>query len=219
MILSIFKCVYLPSVHALVKCPLTSFAYFLSDCFLCVKFWEFFTYSGTHVLCKIPALQRFSPRLWLISPSLVDQKFLILRFNLSICSFMDYAFGIVSKKYLLILGSKIFPLLIYLLPEIFLFFTVYLFLRQSQSTSRGRAEREGDTELEADSRVWAVSTEPDVGLELAECEIVTWAKVGRFANWATQVPHEHKVLKFLCLKIFLPFQFSRWVYIELIFLP
>ena len=39
--------------------------------------------------------------------------------------------------------------------------------------SRGGAEREGDTESEAGSRLQAVSTEPDVGLELTDCEIVT----------------------------------------------
>ena len=32
--------------------------------------------------------------------------------------------------------------------------------------SRGGAEREGDTESEAGSRLGAVSTEPDAGLEL-----------------------------------------------------
>ena len=32
----------------------------------------------------------------------------------------------------------------------------------------GRSEREGDTESEADSRLRAVSTEPDVGLELTD---------------------------------------------------
>ena len=37
---------------------------------------------------------------------------------------------------------------------------------------RGR-EREGDTESEAGSRLWAVSTEPDVGLELTNREITT----------------------------------------------
>ena len=36
---------------------------------------------------------------------------------------------------------------------------------------RGR-EREGDTESEAGSRFQAVSTEPDMGLELTSCEIV-----------------------------------------------
>ena len=37
----------------------------------------------------------------------------------------------------------------------------------------GGAEREGDTESEADSRLRAVSTEPDAGLELKSCEIMT----------------------------------------------
>ena len=39
--------------------------------------------------------------------------------------------------------------------------------------SRGEAEREGDTEPEAGSRLRAVSTEPDVGLELTDREVVT----------------------------------------------
>ena len=38
--------------------------------------------------------------------------------------------------------------------------------------SRGK-EREGDTESKAGSRLWAVSTEPDVGLELTNHEIMT----------------------------------------------
>ena len=41
------------------------------------------------------------------------------------------------------------------------------------SMSRGGAEREGDTESEAGSRLRAVSTEPDVGLEPMNCEIMT----------------------------------------------
>ena len=40
------------------------------------------------------------------------------------------------------------------------------------------AEREGDTESEAGSRLQAVSTEPEAGLELTNCEIMTWAEVG-----------------------------------------
>ena len=39
--------------------------------------------------------------------------------------------------------------------------------------NRGGAEREGDTELEAVSRLHAVSTEPDAGLELTNREIMT----------------------------------------------
>ena len=36
-----------------------------------------------------------------------------------------------------------------------------------------KAEREGDTESEAGSRLWAVCTEPDVGLELTNNKIMT----------------------------------------------
>ena len=55
------------------------------------------------------------------------------------------------------------------------FFNAYLFLRQRerQSMSGGGAEREGDTESEAASRLSAVSTEPDAGLKPRSCEIVT----------------------------------------------
>ena len=55
---------------------------------------------------------------------------------------------------------------------------LFLFLRERerqtdrQHVSRGGAEREGDTESEAGSRLRAVSPEPD-GLELPDREIVT----------------------------------------------
>ena len=49
-------------------------------------------------------------------------------------------------------------------------------------------EREGDTGSEASSRLWAVSTEPHAGLELKNCEIMTWAEVGRLTDWGTQAP-------------------------------
>ena len=52
---------------------------------------------------------------------------------------------------------------------------------ERQSMSGGGAEREGDTEPEAGSRVQAVSTEPDAGLELTDrtvSEIMMWAEVG-----------------------------------------
>ena len=39
--------------------------------------------------------------------------------------------------------------------------------------SGGEAEREGDTESEAGSRLRAVSTDPDAGLEPTDREIVT----------------------------------------------
>ena len=39
--------------------------------------------------------------------------------------------------------------------------------------SRGEAEREGDTALEAVSRLQAVSIEPDMGFEPMNCKIMT----------------------------------------------
>ena len=39
--------------------------------------------------------------------------------------------------------------------------------------SGGEAEREGDTESEAGSRLRAVSAEPEVGLKLTDREIMT----------------------------------------------
>ena len=39
--------------------------------------------------------------------------------------------------------------------------------------SGGGAEKEGDPESKAGSRLRAVSTEPDVGLELTKCKIMT----------------------------------------------
>ena len=66
-----------------------------------------------------------------------------------------------------------------------LFFNVHLFLRERErekrererererdNMSRGEAEK-GDTESGAGSRLQAVSTEPDAGLELMDCEIMT----------------------------------------------
>ena len=48
--------------------------------------------------------------------------------------------------------------------------------------SWGGAEREGDTESEAGSRLRAVSTEPDAGLQLTNREIMTWAEAGRLTD-------------------------------------
>ena len=55
------------------------------------------------------------------------------------------------------------------------FFYIYLFLRDRErqcEQGMGR-EREGDTESEAGSRLRAVSTEPDAGLQPTNCEIMT----------------------------------------------
>ena len=72
---------------------------------------------------------------------------------------------------------------------------IYFWDRERQNMSGGRAEREGDTESEAGSKLWAVSTEPDTGLELTNREIMTWAKVGRSTDWATQAPQNKNIFK------------------------
>ena len=59
--------------------------------------------------------------------------------------------------------------------------------RERQSLSGRGAERQGETESEADSRFWDVSTEPYAGLEVTNCEIMTWAEVGSLTKWATQL--------------------------------
>ena len=61
--------------------------------------------------------------------------------------------------------------------------------------SGGGAEREGDTESEAGSRLWTVSTEPHAGAcELINHEIMTWAEVGHLTDWATQAPQSQLFL-------------------------
>ena len=48
---------------------------------------------------------------------------------------------------------------------------MFIFEREAQSMSGGGAESEGDTESEAGSRLQAVSTQPNMGLELRNGEI------------------------------------------------
>ena len=55
---------------------------------------------------------------------------------------------------------------------------MFIFERERQRErdgvlSGGGTEREGDTEPEAGSRLLAVSTEPDAGIEPTNCEIMT----------------------------------------------
>ena len=68
----------------------------------------------------------------------------------------------------------------------------------------GGPEREGDAEFEVGSRLWAFSTEPDVGFQLMNCEIMTWAEVGGLTDWATKLP-----LIFWFFRSFLIFLYSE----------
>ena len=67
------------------------------------------------------------------------------------------------------------PFLNVLIIFIFIFFTSYLFLRERDRAreGEGQGKREKDTESEAGSRLRAVSTEPDTGLELTNLETMT----------------------------------------------
>ena len=48
-----------------------------------------------------------------------------------------------------------------------------MFIFERESVSGGRAEREGDTESEAGTRLQAIIPEPNVGLELMNHEVMT----------------------------------------------
>ena len=50
---------------------------------------------------------------------------------------------------------------------------IYFWKRQRQSVSGAGAEREGDNLEQAPGSEQAVSTEPDSGFELTNCEIMT----------------------------------------------
>ena len=67
---------------------------------------------------------------------------------------------------------------------------LFIFERETECEQK-KAEREGDTESEAGSRLRAVSTEPDAGLELKTRGIMTWAEVRHLTDeLATQVPQD-----------------------------
>ena len=66
--------------------------------------------------------------------------------------------------------------------------------REKQSMNWGGAEREGGTESKAGARLSAVSTEPNMGLKLTNCEIITWAEVGCLTNSDPRVPQDQSFL-------------------------
>ena len=62
---------------------------------------------------------------------------------------------------------------LYLAPAYFFLTFIYFFETERHSMNRGGSERKGDTVSEAGSRLRAVSTEPNVGLEPMNHEIMT----------------------------------------------
>ena len=129
-------------------------------------------------LLQIPCL----PLSWLLPCSRSVSLCLLI-----ICSKFDILISFtliitIHQAYLILLHPWLF------LFKNFLMFIHFLRDRERQSMSREGTEREGDTESEASPRHWAVSTVPDAGLELTDCEIMTWAEVGHSTDWATQAP-------------------------------
>ena len=59
----------------------------------------------------------------------------------------------------------------------FIYFWEREWERERESMSRGRAERDWDTESKAGFRFWAVSTEPNVGLEPMRRVVRSWPEL------------------------------------------
>ena len=99
-----------------------------------------------------------------------------------------------------------FLAVMYFLIKVVTFYFLFIFLTfiHFWETERDRAwvgkgQREGDTESKAGPRLRAVSTEPDAGLQLTNCEITTWAEVGCSTDWATQAPPDTDILKMILI--------------------
>ena len=76
---------------------------------------------------------------------------------------------------------------------IYIYINVYMcvcktLIQRHDRTWVGEGRRVKETESEAGSRLWAVSTEPGTGLKLMSHEIMTWAEAGHLTNWAAQAP-------------------------------
>ena len=69
----------------------------------------------------------------------------------------------------------------------------YLWERDKGRVQAGKTGRKEDTELNQAPGSWllAISTQPNMELELTNSEILTRAKVRPFTDWATQAPQIH----------------------------
>ena len=95
------------------------------------------------------------------------RKMCVLMLGVMFCLFFR------SVCFTALLKSSVY-LFIFCLVLFFFFFPLCLFLRERQThRGGGEGQREGDTESKAGSRLRAVNTEPDMGLEPTNCEIMT----------------------------------------------
>ena len=68
----------------------------------------------------------------------------------------------------------------------YLFIFTFIFERGTEHKVRRGRGRGRHSLKQAPSSLWAVCTEPDVGLEPTNCEIMNWTKGIHSTNWATQ---------------------------------
>ena len=101
-------------------------------------------------------------------------------------SFCDWliAFNIMSSQFTGVVCHNFLP---FLKKNVHVYFLKERERETECKWGRGR-QREREEDTEAGSRRWAVSTEPNMGLELMNSKIMTWTEVWRLTNWATQVP-------------------------------
>ena len=104
----------------------------------------------------------------------------------------------------------------FFIKKIFLTF-IYFWDRERHSMNGGGSER-GRHRIWTGSRRWAVSTEPDTGLEFTDREIMTWAEVSSLTDWATQAPLIFILLHILTLQVvrYCPHSnaFKRWKFLS-----
>ena len=62
---------------------------------------------------------------------------------------------------------------------------MFLFIFETE-TWAGEEQRERETQNP--NQAPGSELEPDAGPKLTDCEIMTWAEVGRKTDWATQAP-------------------------------
>ena len=71
------------------------------------------------------------------------------------------------------------------------FFNVFIYFETERDRAwagEGQRERETQNPTQAPGSELSVSTEPNAGLELMDCEIMTWAEVRSSTDWGTQAP-------------------------------
>ena len=99
----LFMCLFAIYVSSSVKYLFRNFAHYPIRFFLTIEFWDFFTYPRPSPFYRICSLQIFSQSIAyvfiVLAESFTEQKFLVLmRSSLSVFSFYESCFGVMSKN-------------------------------------------------------------------------------------------------------------------------